>query len=70
MSTSCSGELKRFKRYINFSEIYTYLSPPVALKMRSRSQKSNQLLSFIVVYLFKFGENPSTGSRDILHTRL
>ena len=34
-----------FKRYINLSEIFTDLSPPVALKMRSRSPKSNQLLS-------------------------
>ena len=34
-----------FKRYINFSEIFTYLSPPVTLKIRSRSPISNQLLS-------------------------
>ena len=33
-----------FKRYINFSEIFTYLGPPVTLKMRSRSPKSNKLL--------------------------
>ena len=36
---------QRFKRYINFSEIFTYFCPPVTLKMRSRSLKSNQLLS-------------------------
>ena len=62
---------QRFERYINFSEIFTYLSPPVTLKMRPRSLKSNQALKLVlVVYLCKFGENPSIGSRDILHTRL
>ena len=44
---------QRFKRYINFSEIFTYLSPPVTLKMRSMSPKSNQIESFVlVVYLY------------------
>ena len=33
-----------FMRYINFSEIFTYFSPPVTLKMRSMSLKSNQLI--------------------------
>ena len=32
-------------RYINYSDIFTYLCPPVTLKTRSRSLKSNQLLS-------------------------
>ena len=36
----------RLKRYINFSEIFTYSGPSVTLKMRSRSPKSNQLLSW------------------------
>ena len=35
---------QRFKRYINCSEIFTHLSPPVNLIMRSRSPKFNQLL--------------------------
>ena len=34
---------QRFKRCIIFSAIFTYLSPPVTLKMRSRLPKSNQL---------------------------
>ena len=44
---------QRFKRYINFSEIFTfYLSPLVTLKMRSRSPKSNQLLSLSWWYIY------------------
>ena len=42
---------QRFKRYINFSEIYTYLSLPVTVKMRSRSPESNQLLSLSQWYI-------------------
>ena len=36
---------QRFKSYINFIEFFTYLSPPVTLKTRSRTPKSNQLLN-------------------------
>ena len=43
---------ERFKRYIYFSEIFTYFSPPVTLKMRSRSLKSNQLLSLSYWYIY------------------
>ena len=43
---------QRFKKYINFSEILTYLSPPVTLKMRSSSPKSNQLLSLSLWYIY------------------
>ena len=42
---NCWESSHRFKRYINFSDIFTYFSPPVILKIRSSSQKSNQLLS-------------------------
>ena len=43
---------QRFKRYINFSEIFPYFSPPTTLKMRSRSLKSNQLLSLSKWYIY------------------
>ena len=41
-----------FKRYINFSKNFTLLSSPVTLKMRSRSVKSNQLLSLSKCYIY------------------
>ena len=42
----------------------------VTLKMRSRSPKSNQLFSPLpTMYLCKFGQNPSTGSKDITSER-
>ena len=59
---------KRFKRSINFSEIFPNYFPSVTLKMRSRSSKSDQLV--LMVHLCKVEENPFTGLRDILHTRL
>ena len=43
---------QRFKRYINFSEIFTNFSPPVTLKRRSRSLKSNQFLSLSKWYIY------------------
>ena len=42
---------QRLKKYINFSEVFTYLTPPVTLKMRSRSLKSNQLFSLSLWYI-------------------
>ena len=42
----------------------------VTLKMRSRSPKSNQLFPPLpTMYLCKFGQNPSTGSKDIASER-
>ena len=46
-----SESRQRFKRYINFSEIFTYLNLPVTFKIRSGSPKSNQLLSLSQIYI-------------------
>ena len=57
---------QRCKRYIIFSEFFTYYSPPVTLKMRSRST----LKLVPMIYPCKFGDIPSVGSRDIVDTRI
>ena len=40
----------------------------VSLKIRSRSPKSNQLLTIPMLQYIKFGQNPSFGSRDRVQT--
>ena len=47
-------------------------STAVTLKTRSRSPKStgNQFFFYVlIIYLCKFGKNPTTGSQDIVQTR-
>ena len=52
-----------FKRYSTYKTM--------ALIIRSMSPKFNQVLSLSLIYnSCKFGENPSTGQKDILLTRL
>ena len=60
------------KRFINVSEIFMDLCPPVTLKMKSRSPKFKIKLALKLVpmsYQCMFGEIPSIGSRDMVHTR-
>ena len=59
----------RFKRYINFSEIFPYLSPPVTFKTRSRSLKSNQLLSLSWWYVYVSLENIHPLIQEISYTQ-
>ena len=48
-----------------------YVNPPVTLKRRSRSPKPNQVLSFVqIIYPGKYGGVQSTGSRDVVGTRI
>ena len=56
MHTSCFG--------LRFDNLWN----TVTLKMGSKSQKSDQLLS-ILIHSCKFDENLSTGSGDTVHTR-
>ena len=60
---------QRFKRHLNISGNFTYLSPAVNLKMMLKSPKLNLTL-VLIVHPCQFAENPSIGSRDIQHARL
>ena len=47
----CWESKQRIKRFFNFSEILTYESPPLTLKMGIRSKESNQILNFTYCYI-------------------
>ena len=46
----------------NFGQNFTFKSTCMTLKIRPRSPKSNQLFTLPTMYLFRFGQNPPTGS--------
>ena len=48
---SLVGIKTKMQEIYHYNEIFTYLSPPVTLKIRSRSPKSNQLLSLSQRYI-------------------